>query len=124
MDQACHVPKLAAVANMERTFVVVWCSDGLECVEEITGQDKRAMWAVLKDEEPKVLTDLLKYSILRARFNPQRNYEIYTVTAVDGIRKKDIVEMFNNSPQTAADSIRRLGNKLYSDRLSTERVIT
>lgn len=109
---------------MERTFVVVWCSEGLECVEEITGQDKRAMWAHLKDEEPKALTDVIKYSILRARFNPQRNYEIYTVTAVDGIKRKDIVDMFNNSPQTAADSIRRLGNKLYSDRLTTERVIT
>jgi hypothetical protein len=111
-------------ASVERTFVVVWCSEGLECVEEITGQDKRAMWATLKDEEPKALTDVLKYSILRARFNPQRIYEIYTVTAVDGIKKKDIVGMFNNSPQTAADTIRRLGNKLYSDRLLNERVIT
>ena len=119
-----RILKPQVVANMEREFVVIWCSEGLECVEEITGRDKRAMWAVLKDEEPKALTDVLKYSILRARFNPQRNYEIYNVTAVDGIKKKDIVEMFNNSPQTAADSIRRLGNKLYSDRLTTERSIT
>ena len=106
---------------MERAFVIVWCSEGLEWVEDITGQDAKAMWATLKGDEPKRLTEDLKHAIMRARFNPQRFYEIYTVTAVDGIKKTDIREMFENSPQTAAETIRRLGNKIYSDRRETSK---
>ena len=97
----------------------------MEWVEDITGRDAQGMWSTLKGEEPKLLTEDLKHAIMRARFNPQRNYEIYTVTAVDGIKKTDIREMFKNSPQAAADTIRRLGNKIYSDRREmTKEVIT
>jgi hypothetical protein len=60
---------------------------------------------------------------LRARFNPQRNYEIYIVTATPEIDQKDIVEMFEADPQTAADTIRRLGTKFYSDRATQTRAI-
>jgi hypothetical protein len=60
---------------------------------------------------------------LRARFNPQRHYEIYIVTATPGIDKDDIREMFENNPQTAADTIRRIGHKYYSDRAQEDRVV-
>ncbi len=109
--------------SKQREFVVVWCSEGIEWIEDITGQDEQAMWATLKGEKPKSLTTEIKYAILRARFNPQRFYEIYTVSAVDGITKEDIQEMFENSPQTAADTIRRLGNKIYSDRAKVNRQV-
>lgn len=109
---------------MERAFIVVWCSEGLEWVEDITNQDAKKMWAVLKGEQPKPLSDMLRFSIIRAKANPQRFYEIYSITAVDGITKMDIVEMFNNSPQYAADIIREKGNQIYSDRRTKESVIT
>ena len=54
--------------------------------------------------------------LLSDRINPKIFYEIYTVTAVYGISRSDIVGMFNNSPQHAADTIRKLGDKIYSDR--------
>jgi hypothetical protein len=55
---------------------------------------------------------------LRAQFNPQRHYEIYFVTATEGITEADIRDMFEADPQTAADTIRRLGTVFYSDRAS------
>ena len=54
---------------------------------------------------------------LRAQSNSQRHYEIYFVDAVEGITEDDIREMFRASPQTAADTIRELGQVFYSDRL-------
>ena len=60
---------------------------------------------------------------LRARFNPQRNYEIYIITAVPGISEDDIRDMFEADPQTAADTIRRIGHKYVSHRETAERVI-
>jgi hypothetical protein len=35
---------------------------------------------------------------------------------VDGISEQDIRDMFENSPQMAADTIRGLGHCLHSDR--------
>jgi len=74
------------------------------------------MFDILRGKEPKSVNHILNMVLLRARFNPQRHYEIYAVTAEDGIDDKDITEMFNNSPQVAADTIREKGTKIYSDR--------
>ena len=110
--------------SKEHAFIVVWCSDGLEWVEDITSQDQKAMWATLKGEEPKAISNMLKSALLRARLNSQRSYEIYSVTAVDGIKKSDIVEMFNMNPQGAAEIIRNKGYKIFSDLATKEKVVT
>ena len=110
--------------NKEHAFIVMWCCDGLEWVEDITNQDSKALWSILKDEEPRSISSGLRMAILRARYNPQRFYEIYSITAVDGIKKSDIIEMFDSSPQYAADVIRQKGYKIYSDRATKEKVIS
>jgi hypothetical protein len=56
-------------------------------------------------------------------FNPQRHYEIYIISADAGIETEDIRNMFENSPQTAADTIRNIGNKFYSNRAQDARVV-
>ena len=82
------------------------------------------MWQTLKGE-PVSETAVPNYNhlLLRARVNSQRHYEIYTCEAVDGITAEDIREMFEISPQSAADTIRRLGHCLYSDRAEKNRVL-
>lgn len=59
---------------------------------------------------------------LRARYNSHRHYEIYVVDAVNGITREDIVEMFESSPQTAADTIRAKGHCLYSARRNDNQI--
>ena len=61
--------------------------------------------------------------LLRARVNSQRHYEVYTCEATDGITAEDIREMFEASPQSAADTIRRLGHCMHSDRATNDRVL-
>lgn len=101
----------------------MWCNEGLECVVDLTNMERKNIWNALKDVNT-TFDPHLREMILRARFNPQRCYEIYTVTAVNGISRSDIVGMFNNSPQHAADTIRKLGDKIYSDRRESKQVIT
>jgi hypothetical protein len=55
--------------------------------------------------------------VLRARFNPQRHYEVYSIAADNGITDEDIRGMFDADPQCAADIIRERGNKIFSDRV-------
>ena len=98
-------------------FIMAWDCNGLEAVVNITEYEKEATWATLQDQEPsKKIGHIVNYLMLRARANSQRHYEIYTMTAVDGITDEDIRTMFEQDPQGSADLIRDRGNKIYSDR--------
>jgi len=105
-------------------FLIVWDNIGLECCIDVTEDQQRRMWQTLKGE-PVSETAVPNYNhlLLRARVNSQRHYEIYSVEATDGITAEDIRAMFETSPQTAADTIRRLGHCLHSDRAQKNRVL-
>ena len=103
-------------------FVVMWDCHGLEAVEQLP-DPAETTFALLKGAEPPNPPNIMHWR-LRAQFNPQRHYEIYVFETVKGITKDDIVEMFEASPQTAADTIRRIGTVFHSDRETKERLIT
>jgi len=108
---------------MTHQFVVMWCNQGLEYVCDITAEQGRKTWATLKGEEYRSMPNLL-HMRLRAQYNTQRHYEIYFVEAEEGITEDDIRDMFDTSPQTAANTIRERGECFYSDRLDqTKQVI-
>jgi hypothetical protein len=86
-------------------------------VADITADNQRVMWDKLKGvSSPKHSYANPLHLKLRAQFNPQRHYEIYIFDAVEGISENEIREMFESDPQTAADTIRRVGHCFYSDR--------
>ena len=116
---------MTTISSMTNQFVIVWCNEGVESVIPVSDIEKDVMWRALQGEDAKSpVVRLINFAILRARLNMQRAYEIYSVDATDGISADDITQMFNYSPQNAADTIRRLGNKIYSDRAtSRSRVI-
>lgn len=108
---------------MNHQFVVVWDNTGLEYIGNITLDEQQRTWAALKGEELKYTIPNLNHLMLRARYNMQRHYEIYVVTATDGITADDIQAMFEAAPQQAADTIRRLGQCLYSDRVEQDKIL-
>ena len=108
---------------MNHNFLVMWCNEGLECVVDLTEDEKNRAWSALKGKPPVSQLPSLHHLILRSKFNMQRAYEIYTVEATEGISADDIRDMFENSPQTAADTIRERGNCLHSDRAESNRVL-
>jgi hypothetical protein len=105
----------------EHQFVVMWDCNGLEYVADITVDNQRVMWEKLQgNETPRHAYANPQHLILRARYNSQRHYEIYTFNAVSGINEQDIRDMFEDNPQMAADTIRRIGHCFYSDRATQE----
>lgn len=106
---------------MNHQFVIMWDCNGLEFIEDLTEIEQGITWAGLKGQTAPMPPNL-NHLILRARYNSQRHYEIFIVEAVDGITKEDIADMFETNPQYAADTIRRLGQKLYSDRVDASQV--
>lgn len=104
-----------------RQFVLMWDCYGLEaCVAVPHPAD--TTFALLKGAKPPQMPNIEHWK-LRARYNPQRNYEIYIITTESGIDRDDIVTMFADNPQSAADTIRRIGHCYYSDRETHQRAI-
>jgi predicted RNA-binding protein (virulence factor B family) len=109
---------------MNHQFLIMWDQLGLECCIDVTADQQRRMWQKLKGEQvSETAIPNYQHLLLRARVNSQRHYEIYTCEAVDGITAEDIREMFEASPQSAADTIRRLGHCMHSDRATNDRVL-
>ena len=113
-------------------FLVVWDCNGLESIFDVNKElqarenwEKKNLFDILNEEprkpyQPSIPLQLL---IIRARANEHRNYEIYEFNTV--MSEEDIVDIFNNSPQTIVDWLRENGNKIYSGYVNNkQRVIT
>jgi hypothetical protein len=103
-------------------FVVMWDCNGLEAVEQLP-DPAETTFALLKGTEPPKPQFNIMHWRLRAQFNTQRHYEIYVFEATKGITAEDIRDMFEASPQHAADTIRRIGTVFHSDRATEKAVI-
>ena len=109
------------MSEPSQRLLVMWCNTGLECCVNITTIDKEIMWATLKGEDKMPTLPNLNMLIMRARYNSQRHYEIYTVDVDESITAADIEELFDTDAQRIVDLIRARGHQLYSDRVDTAR---
>ena len=107
---------------MNQQFAIMWDCYGLEVCQAVPSMADRT-WAALADKDKELVYPQIEHWRLRARYNSQRHYEIWIVEAVDGIGSEDIVDMFNADPQSAADTIRKLGTCYYSNRNETHNVV-
>lgn len=103
-------------------FAIMWDCYGLEAVAKVPHESDHT-FAVLANQPRPTMPNIHHWE-LRARFNPQRNYEIYIITATPGIGEDDIRSMFEADPQGAAETIRCIGTKFLSHRETKERLIT
>ncbi len=101
----------------------MWDCLGLEYCEDITKREQAHMWAELGGRTATQYANL-HHLIMRARFNPQRHYEIYAIDIDHTLSSKDIIEQFEADPQGMADLVRERGRQLYSDRATTKARIT
>ncbi len=100
-------------------FLFSWDMYGLEACIDITNEyEKKAMWNSLQGKvDGGELNHIVGAILMRARMNPQRHYEVYTVNISASVTKDELVKMFEENPQGMADLIRERGNKVYSDRV-------
>jgi len=109
---------------MSKEYVIIWCNEGLEGIIPVTDIEQKEMWDALQGiPAPGKVRNHIFMAMLRAKFNSQRAYEIYAVTANDDITEESLRDMFTESPQYAADLIRKRGAKLYSDRVNTAKIV-
>lgn len=101
------------------TYILSWDMYGLESIINITEIEHNRILSILSDNKTEYTLDRsLNSLILRAKFNPQRHYEIYAVTVNNDVTKQDLITMFKDTPQAMADLVRSRGQKIYSDRIT------
>jgi hypothetical protein len=99
----------------------MWDMFGLECLINVTEWEHKRTIAILKEEQ---LTGYpnLNMLILRARYNSQRHYEIYSFQSTD-LSREDIESQFRDNPQFIVDLIRSKGEQIYSDRAQNHKQV-
>lgn len=102
-----------------KTFILSWDMLGLESCIDVDENECNRTFAVLSDtpHKPESVQNILRNLTMRARFNSQRHYEIYSIKVNADVTKDDLVSQFNTRPQEMADLIRQKGYKIYSDRI-------
>ena len=109
-------------------FIFSWCQEGIESIIPITQYeiiDKQNIFKHLKGENPtrNPMDSIIQSLILRARFNPQRHYEIYAVECDPSLDEEFWKKQWEEWPQEIADLIREKGHKIFSDRNSKHRTV-
>jgi hypothetical protein len=110
-------------------FIFSWNSYGIESIIPISQyeeMDKENVWRLLNNE-PSVrnpINDIIRSLLLRARMNPQRNYEVYAIDCESSLDEEFWNEQWDTNPQGCADIIREKGLKLWSDRRTSNHVIS
>ena len=104
-------------------FLAVWDMNGLETLYNLTAWEKRVkqwekehVFRILKEEKKSAppRAPNLQMILLRARVNSQRQYEVYIFDTSD-LDEGFIRKLFDETPQVIVDSIRNVGEKIYSD---------
>jgi hypothetical protein len=123
--------------SKQNLFVVSWDNTGLEACIDLTEDrnssdnfEQEKIFDLIRDPEKTPVNEplrrvnqLVSMMILRAKANPQRHYEIYTVTTTKDVTAQNLRDLFETAPQAAADMIRERGNRLYSDRANQKNIV-
>ena len=109
------------MSKKNKHFVVMWDCHGLEALQMLP-DPAETTFALLQNKKPPEGPNIEHWK-LRARYNTQRHYEIYIFSTEPGIELDDVLDMFKQNPQHAADTIRRIGHCYYSDRRDEEKIV-
>ena len=108
-------------------FLLSWDQEGLESCINVTELDRKRMWDILADRPQQGrghdINSIVNAITLRARYNSQRHYEVYTVLVDSTVTAQDLRDMFEQDPQGAAELIRARGNRIHSDRRNSQKVL-
>ena len=100
-------------------FILSWDMYGLESCVNATELDMQHTLNLLSSSvNPRSpeLNRIVNQILLRAKFNPQRHYEVYSIQVDSSVSKDDLMQQFEECPQEMANLVRKRGTKIFSDR--------
>lgn len=100
--------------SKERIFIAYWDCLGFECIVDCTTWERQTLLNEIAGKDLKPAPVNLYAMMMRARFNPQRNPEIWSFTTTDDITESELKDIAEEDPQHLVNLIREKGKCLYS----------
>jgi hypothetical protein len=102
-------------------FVAYFDILGFECLVDITSYERHKLLAEISgDDSPKTPVNF-HHLLMRARFNPQRNPEIWVFTST--VDEHTLSKLADDDPQALVDMIREYGNNVWGQTGHARQVI-
>jgi hypothetical protein len=98
----------------------MWDERGFETLKDCSSWERETFLNTIAGKELTKPPVNLQAMMMRARFNPQRHYEIWTFNTEDSLDEETLWSYAEHNPQALADMIRNHGKKLYSNEKYTE----
>ena len=110
---------------MTNTFVFAFSEEGFETIINLSELDMEFVQKKMAGETlPQSPGSVLNFLQLRARYNAQRNMEVWALGADDGLTESDLWDWANSDPQGLAEALRDRGHNIYGAEYSkTKKVI-
>ena len=101
------------MSNNTRVFICYWDCNGFECIVDITSWENQSLLNTIAGKPLKKSPVNLNALTMRARFNPQRNPEIWTFNTDYKMTEDTLWQYADENPQALVDLIRQKGKKIY-----------
>ena len=106
--------------SKSKVYICMWDENGFEVIKDCTSWERETFLNTIAGKELTPAPVNLQALTMRARFNPQRAYEIYTFNTEESLDEDALWEIAYENSQALVDLIRERGKKLYGNAKLTE----
>ena len=108
------------MTSKSRVYICMWDENGFETLKDCSSWERESLLNTIAGKELSKPPVNLQALTMRARFNPQRNYEIYTFNTTEELDEETLWRYADENPQALVDMIRDRGKRLYGEPATTE----
>jgi len=106
--------------SKSRVYICMWDENGFEVLKDCTKWERDTFLNTIAGKDLTPAPVNLQAMCMRARFNPQRAYEIWSFNTDASIDEETLWEIAQENPQSLVDMIRKNGKRLYANAKYTE----
>lgn len=106
--------------SKSRVFICMWDENGFEVLKDCSSWERESLLNTIAGKKLSNPPVNLQAMTMRARFNPQRAYEIWTFNTVEDFDEESLWSYANENPQALVDMIREHGKRLYANERNRE----
>lgn len=99
--------------SKSKVYICMWDENGFEVIKDCTSWERETFLNTIAGKELTPAPVNLQALTMRARFNPQRSYEIWTFNTTEELDEDSLWRYAEDAPQALVDMIRERGKQLY-----------
>ncbi len=103
------------MTSRTRVYICMWDCNGFEVIKDCSSWERQSLLDTIAGKELTKPPVSLQAMTMRARFNPQRNYEIWTFNTEESLDEDTLWSYAETDPQALVDMIRDRGKRLYGE---------